>query len=158
MNKDYLHQMFEYKDGELFWKISPNSRIREGKKAGWDCGRYLYVQLNKKNYPIHRFVFMMHKGFFPETVDHIDGDTKNNKIENLREATHAKSITKAIRKSNNTSGIKNVYWKKEAKKWVVRLQINGKETFFGGYKDIDYARFIAEAMRHKYHKEFANDK
>ena len=36
------------------------------------------------------------------------------------------------------------------------MTVNGINKYFGAYKDIDYAKFVAEAMRYKYHKEFAN--
>jgi hypothetical protein len=35
------------------------------------------------------------------------------------------------------------------------MTVNGKNKYFGAYKNIDYAKFVAEAMRYKYHKEFA---
>ncbi|QOR59371.1 putative HNH homing endonuclease [uncultured phage cr116_1] len=52
--------------------------------------RYFYVSLTqngvKKNYRVHRLVYMAFKGLIPEgmVIDHIDGNTKNNNISNLR--------------------------------------------------------------------------
>ncbi len=40
----------------------------------------------KKDYRVHRLVYMAFKGLIPEgmVIDHIDGNTKNNNISNLR--------------------------------------------------------------------------
>lgn len=52
--------------------------------------RYWYVQLTHngcaKDYRVHRLVYKTYKGEVPEgmVIDHIDGNTKNNSIENLR--------------------------------------------------------------------------
>jgi hypothetical protein len=52
--------------------------------------RYWYVNLMhnniKKNYRVHRLIYKTYKGEIPENmvIDHIDGNTKNNNIDNLR--------------------------------------------------------------------------
>ena len=52
--------------------------------------RYFYVSLMqngiKKSYRVHRLVYMAFKGLTPNgmVIDHIDGNTKNNNISNLR--------------------------------------------------------------------------
>ena len=48
-------------------------------------------------------------------------------------------------------------WNKTNKKWVVRINVNGKRKSFGTYNDIDYAKFVADAMRHKYHGNVARN-
>lgn len=52
--------------------------------------RYWYVILThngiKKNYRVHRLIYKTYKGEIPENmvIDHIDGNTNNNNINNLR--------------------------------------------------------------------------
>ena len=69
---------------------------------------------------------MYHHGYFPEAVDHIDGDRFNNKIENLREATHVENHYNRKVQKNNKSGSKNVCWHKLINKWSVDLTVNKK--------------------------------
>lgn len=155
LTKSLLNELFEYKDGELYWKKS----IRpgwNGKKVGsLKPSKYKQVQIGKKLYLVHRLIFLYHYDFMPEYIDHIDNNPLNNCIENLRQAT--KSQNALNRKLvNSSSGVKGVNWHKRDKKWNVRLQINGVRKEFGSYYSIEAAKFVADFVRHKYHKEFAN--
>ena len=96
----------------------------------------------------------MHYGYIPQIVDHIDGNTLNNKIENLRAVSlnqnqHNRGIDK-----RNKSGFKNVAWCKRTKKWQVSLAVNNKSMAFGRFSDIELADLVAQEARDKYHKEF----
>jgi len=97
-------------------------------------------------------------GKFPKIIDHIDGNQTNNKIENLREVTHSQNMLNQKLYKNSKTGYKNITFQKQNKKFVVRIVVNGKRKSFGSYNDIDYAKFVAEAMRHKYHGEYARGK
>jgi len=156
MNKDTLRDLFTYKDGKLYWSKSLSRNVKIGSLAGSLNGAgYIHTQINGKRYANHRLIFMYHYGYFPKIIDHIDGNTINNNIENLREANQSQNLCNSKLSTRNTSGIKGVSFHKKLKKWYVKLNVDGKNKFFGYYKDIDYAKFISDAMRHKYHKEFA---
>ena len=153
MNFNYY---FEYKNGELYWKVS-KQKIKIGQKAGTlNNSGYRVIKFNQKSYLEHRIIFALHKGYMPEFVDHIDGNTINNHIENLREATKTQNHYNRNLQKNNTSGIKGVCWHKPSKKWSVNLIVNGEKKYFGTYFDKEVARFVVEAMRCKYHGNFAN--
>lgn len=155
LTKEYLHKIFDYKDGELFWKIKPNRRIKIGSKAGSSMPNgYKNISINKKFYYLHRIIFLYHHGYFPEEVDHIKG--KSNKIENLRAANRCNQSCNTKLRKDNKSGIKGVYWNKRDKKWAVQLHFDNVKKYFGSYFDINVARFISETMRHKYHGKFSN--
>jgi hypothetical protein len=147
--------VFEYRDGELYWKILHGRKNVKGAKAGfaWNDG-YLGVGFNKKLYRIHRVIFEMHHGYCPKFIDHIDGNKQNNRIENLREATSNQNGYNTKLSSRNTTGVKGVSF--DGKKYRVRFKVDGKAKSFGSYFDIDYAKFVSEAMRYKYHGNFAN--
>ena len=157
ITQEFLHQRFEYIDGCLFYKTRPARRIHVGDKAGCvnSCG-YLNVEINHKCYGIHRLIFMMFNGYLPEEIDHIDGNTLNNKIENLREANRQENCLNRKKRSNNTSGVKGVYWHKKCNKWQVSLSVNKKLRYFGLFKDFDLAVTKANELRSKHHGEFAN--
>lgn len=59
--------------------------------------RYWYVNLThngiKKEYRVHRLVYITYKGNIPKNmvIDHIDGNTSNNNINNLRCVTQSKN-------------------------------------------------------------------
>ena len=161
LTKDYLNYLFDYKNGELFWKNKPSkfANIKIGQIAGC-VGKenYKYVAFNKIRKPIHSIIYCMFFGKFPKIIDHIDGNQTNNKIENLREVTHSQNMLNQKLYKNSKTGYKNITFQKQNKKFVVRIVVNEKRKSFGSYNDIDYAKFVAEAMRHKYHGEYARGK
>lgn len=153
MTQNELKTLFEYKDGKLFWrhktmKEAGSSRVIKNKT-------YRQITYQKHTYLIHRLIYLYHYGFLPTIVDHIDRDTINNNIENLRAATYKTNNQNARAKNTNTSGYKNVNWNKNKNKWRVTLNIKGKNNFFGYYDDIELADLVAIEARNKYHGSFA---
>ena len=157
LTKEMLHNLFEYRDGHIYYKVS-KGRCKDGSKAGTyrPHDKAYQVIINGKHYLTHRIVFMMQNGYLPEFVDHIDGNRSNNKIENLREATHSQNAQNAKVRKDATSGVKGVSWSKVDKVWRVRVQANGKRTDFGGYEDLELADLVATEARDKFHGKFAN--
>ena len=155
LTKEYLNDLFEYKDGELFYKVN---RFRKtiGSKAGSKKpdGRY-HVHIKGKSYLLHRLIFMMHHGYFPEMVDHIDLDNTNNRIENLRAAKHAENAWNSNARVDSVSGIKNVKFNPRLKKWQVNVQANNVRRYLGCYADLELAELVAMEARNKYHGQFA---
>lgn len=86
-------------------------------------------------------------------VDHKNHNGLDNRKENLRlsdvinNAKNRKSKNK-----NNSSGYRNVSWVDN--KWIVQLQVNGKNTKLGGFDDVDEAGAFAEEMRQKHYGKF----
>jgi len=64
-------------------------------------------------------------------VDHIDHNTFNNQMSNLRPATVSQNAANTILAKNNTSGYKGVYWSKQIKRWVARICVNKKNIHLG---------------------------
>jgi len=58
--------------------------------------------------------------------------------------------------SNNTSGVKGVYWNKKQKSWHCAIENNKKRYFVGSFKDLNQAKNKMAQVRSKIHKEFAN--
>lgn len=158
LTQSLLLDFFEYKDGDLYWKKDMNHITKAGNVAGSSTAKdYKNVIFNGRAHKVHRLIFLYHHGYLPEVVDHIDGNPINNKIENLRAADSLKNSYNKKIPLHNTSGVKGVHWHTQDKKWRVQFNVNGKSKYFGSYNDIDYAKFVAEAMRYKYHGEFANN-
>lgn len=162
--------MFEYRDGELFFKERPISYFKvlgqctvwnkknAGKRAGCYSGKYGLVNLKNYFYYVHRIIFLMHNGFLPKEIDHIDGNPKNNRIENLREVKGAGNQQNQKLSKKNTSGYKGVIWSKDKKKWRAEVGHKRKNIFLGYFANIEDAAKTARLAREVLHGEFARFK
>lgn len=154
---EYLKEIFEYHcDGILTWKIAKKG-TRVGRKAGSlnKKNGYVYVMIDKKNYLLHRIVFFMHHGYLPIEVDHEDCNRANNKISNLRPATHANNVGNALLSKRNKSGYKGVSWAKQNKKWQASLCKNYKPTHLGFFDNKIDAAIAYNIAAKEYFGEFA---
>ena len=155
ISKEVLNDLFLYQDGCLIRKVGQGNR-----KAGTIVGckqktGYLIAQISKRFYYVHRLVFMMHHGYMPKTIDHIDGNPSNNRIENLRPCTQTENACNKTKQINNSSGHKNVYWASHHKRWVACVNYKGKKYTFGTFKNLDDAVSAAQTGRAKIHGKFA---
>lgn len=129
LTQDLLKELFDYHDGKLYWAISRGS-AKIGDCAGTiDNMDYRSIMINYKVYKVHRLIFLYYHGFLPEFLDHIDGDPKNNNINNLREATKSQNSMNRIKKKFHkgkltTSIYKGVYLNKSTKKWYAQITID----------------------------------
>lgn len=160
LTKELCLSCFDESNGLLYWKYREdapkkwNSRFA-GKPAGWknDLG-YFCVSINNTKYKVHRIVFMMHHGYLPEEVDHINNDRSDNRIENLRAANATNNKHNSLKAKNNTSGIKGVSWHKTS--WRCFLWNKNKSKEVGGFKTKELAKEFIELWREMAHGQFAN--
>jgi hypothetical protein len=159
ITQELLKELFEYQpNGTLTRRKSTSNRVKAGDEAGWNTagGKYLGICIKGKQHLMHRIIFLYHHGYVPDVIDHIDGNGKNNKIENLRAASFAQNMLNMKGKSSSKSKIKGVYWSESSNKWAVHCRVNKKIKYFGVYKDIELAELVAIEARNKYHGKFAN--
>jgi hypothetical protein len=89
-----------------------------------------------------------------EEIDHINHDTLDNRRSNLKVITTQKnSLNRKGANKNSKTGIRNVIWSERDKKYIVQLQINGKNTVIGMFDNIEDAAKCAEEGRQKYYKK-----
>ena len=156
LNMDRINYLFEYRDGDLCRKVKSKS-ANIGDKAGYKEPKgYLITKIDNVGHFNHRIIFFMHHGYLPEFIDHIDGNTANNRIENLRPATNTQNQWNSGLNATNTSGVKGVYWVKRDKKWRAMCRVNGTKHHIGVFCDLSDAKNAIENFRKTNHKEFAN--
>ena len=102
---------------------------------------YRIFEYNKKKIGAHRLValhFLENQDNKP-VVDHIDNDRLNNKVNNLRWATHKENNFNMSLSSKNTSGFKGVCFNKKYNKWNAYINIDGKLKHLGSFDKIEDA-------------------
>lgn len=156
LTKELVLERFEYVDGAIYWKTKTAISVTVGKRAGGNHGDgYRCVSINNKRYLEHRIIFLMHHGYLPEFIDHIDCNKLNSRIENLREASSwQNSQNNSVVRS--ATGIKGVYFNKNKNKYHAQIWANGKCNSVGYFKSIDDAAKAMKIARTNLHGEFAN--
>lgn len=152
INQKRLHQLYDYKNGFLFYK---DSGVQHKPTPITKHHRYARLVVDGKVYALHRLIFLYCNGYLPKIIDHIDNDRSNNKVENLREVTQQQNCLNRVTHKNNKSGTKNVRFEKSTNKWVVEMSVNRKRTRFGCYEDLELAELVALEARNKFHGSFA---
>ena len=172
LSQELVHELFTYDDGKLFWRKSGHG-ITVGENAGYkfykkkDNKFRWVIKYKGKRYLRSNLIWIYHHGEIPvnRLVDHHKGNTLDDRIENLRLATHKENSENRIKllsfKGKPTSSkYKGVSWHKKAKKWQAQIRIikDGKRcrSHLGLFADEEeaYAAYVAAAKLH--HGDFFN--
>jgi hypothetical protein len=127
-----LHALFQYEDGNLYWKQVRGNRPA-GALAGWLNHGRLQVRVDRAQYFVHRIIWLMVTGKEPQhEIDHIDGNPLNNKIENLRDVNHQVNQQNRRRaQPRNKTGFLGVYI--DRGRYVAQITIEGRVTRVGAF-------------------------
>lgn len=156
MDRQTLSKMFSYceRTGEL----TRMTGRHKGKVAGckWTSKKrktsYIILDIFGKQNRAHNVIWTMLHGNIPKPlqIDHIDGDGTNNRLDNLRLVTSKENNHNQPRRSNNTSGVMGVYYRKNRQVWGARIILNGASIFLGEYKDKFNAYCAKKSAENKY--------
>lgn len=89
--------------------------------------------------PIHRIIMDPPSNM---VVDHINGDTLDNRRENLRVCTHRQNIL-----NSEVARGGGVQFCKQTQKWFARPTLNGERVFLGRFSDRDEAERAVHSAR-----------
>lgn len=146
IEQDEILNLFNYdsQHGELIWKKKYGKSSKKRFAGSLNTKGYSHVGINCKSYPLHRLIFIYHHGYNPENdIDHIDRNTSNNRICNLREVSRQCNVINTGLRATNNTGIKGVLFDNINKKWRAQITVN--------YKTYQLGRFIdfTEAVAHR---------
>lgn len=161
ITQELLKKLLHYNpDTGIFTWIASRPKVVAGQKAGSRRrDGYIVVSVLNQRYLAHRLAWLYLYGYIPECdIDHRDGDTSNNCIGNLREATRSQNISNGKHRKNNTSRIKGVSFCKRYAKWEVQVMLYGKRVFHRRFDCLEDAASAAESARELHHKTFARHK
>lgn len=113
------------------------------------------VTVNGKRSTIRMHILIMGERHIGLIIDHKDGNGCNNHMSNLRFCTAQENAMNSRSVNNHSSAYKGVCWHDPAKKWMVRIRINGQSIHLGLFEsELDSAKaYNAAAI--KYFGEFA---
>lgn len=155
MTQAKLKELFDYrKDGHLIRKL----RNRTKRPLGWinqKPKQYRFAQVNNKLCLVHRLIFCWHHGFYPTQVDHINGKSTDNRIENLRAATPSENLFNRGAPKNSRTKIKGVYFCNTSQKYVAQISAFRKRKTLGQFDTLKAAQRAYEKAAQRLHGEFA---
>ena len=134
---------YDKEEGKFYWKKRYSNRIHIEDVAGSYSNRYASLTVKGYKFLIHKLVWYFENDLYPDDsqIDHIDQDTHNNRIDNLRIVTAKENSMNKPKRRDNTSGITGVSFDKQTNKWVVRIKNHeGKYENRGRFTSIDEAK------------------
>ena len=115
---------------------------------------YLVIGFRSKHYYAHRLAWRITNGYWPDFIDHINGDRADNRISNLREVPKQDNHRNMKCFSNSTTKVPGVSFHKQTSKWRAYITVDTKQRSLGcfdAFEDAVAARKQAE-QTHGFHK------
>lgn len=146
--------------GDIWWKERGMGRVL-GRPAGClvGCGhRKIGLRKDGKyiQYYAHHIIWAWVNGKWPETIlDHINGIKDDNRIDNLRAATHSQNRVNRRINKNNKSGRKWVCKRKNRSGWNAAVWF-GETRKHKYFPTKEAAHEWAAGVAQKLHGEFYN--
>ena len=109
-------------------------------------------QKNRLNIYMHKFI--LGENSF-KIIDHINGDSLDNRKSNLRYCSYSQNNMNSKIKSHNTTGHKGVSFVRRVNKYRVQIMCNKIRYNLGYFKDINDAAKAYNAKALELHGEFA---
>jgi hypothetical protein len=144
-----IRQLLDYdpETGLFTWRVN-RQRVRAGDVAGTVVQRG-YVQLKVAQYPVlaHRLAWAFVHGEMPTLeIDHINGITNDNRIENLRQVSRAGNTGNILR-AVCRAGLLGVRFDQRRQHWVASIVRGGKTTYLGSFSTAEAAHAAYCAAR-----------
>jgi hypothetical protein len=138
LTPERLRSLLNYNpDTGEFTRLVSRRGHRAGEIAGClkrDSGGkvYMAIQIDGKQYYAHRLAWLYTFDAWPENqLDHIDQNSLNNRLVNLRDVPYSENSKNRKRQKNNKSGVTGVYFINESQKWLASIRVNRKQITLG---------------------------
>lgn len=107
---------------------------------------------NRRTVFMHRIIIGALDGLF---VDHVNGDTLDNRRSNLRLATKSQNGANSRKRVRTMSRFKGVIWNRRFSSWSVQIKHEGRATVVGPFPSQEQAAIAYDDLARKLHGEFA---
>jgi hypothetical protein len=106
-------------------------------------------------YPHHIAWYLTYGEWPTQEIDHIDRDPANNRLANLRSATHAQNSRNRRKKAGSSSSQYKGVVKVGPSRWDAYISKDGKRIYLGGYYSELEAAQAYDTAAQELHGEFA---
>jgi hypothetical protein len=114
-------------------------------------GDYLRGIHNGSIFKAHRIAWKMHHGTEPpDVIDHINGDTLDNRISNLRDGTGGTNSRNMRLFRNNVAGVTGIHRRRDRNSWRALIYVGGRKIELGCFKRLEDAIAARHAAATRY--------
>ena len=159
-----LTRMLDYDpdSGVFRWRECGAKWKNPGDVAGCFSRGYWIIGINRTRYFAHRLAWFYVNGRWPvHELDHINLDRSDNRITNLREATHSLNMRNVKIRKHNSTGFKGVILLRPTElnrmkrdRYVARIIVDGKMIYLGNFDTPEQAHAAYAEASLKYHGKF----
>lgn len=154
-----LRELFRYEPetGDFIRLVAGSARCHVGEVAGSLTHEYWRIRVDGGVYYAHRLAWKYFYGTDPAVfIDHINGNRRDNRIANLREADASENLANSRKQANTKNIFRGVWQYKDGKKFYAAVNFRGKKYNLGGFDTAEEARAACEAKRAEVHGEYAS--
>lgn len=144
LTQDRLKEFLSYdpETGSFVWIAKKATNTTIGAIAGFEKFNptskksYWMIKIDGYKHPAHRLAWLYMNGAYPQLeIDHINGDSLDNRIKNLREVSRRENSKNLKLSIANKSGVPGVYLIEERCVWRVRVYLEGGTRMQRTFKD-----------------------
>lgn len=150
---DYIKEHYSYdpETGQIFSKRA--GRVI-GTKAKNRNTFYWRAKIRGRYHSLHRVAWAINYGVWPSgQIDHRNGDGLDNRLENLRDATHTQNQRNQRIHKKNTTGVRGVSPYRRTGQFQALILFNGKRLHLGCFDTVEAAASARAAAEAKYWTE-----
>jgi hypothetical protein len=145
---------YDAERGRLVWVKRPHPKanlVVPGALAGsvhGDC--YRRISFAGTRHLEHRVIWAIVHGYdSPFQIDHVNGDTFDNRIENLREATQSQNMANRVISGKRVGSKKGAFYYKRHQLWAANIGFNKKRIHLGYFQTEEeaHAAYREAALR-----------
>jgi hypothetical protein len=149
---EFLRECFSYdpETGVIRWRTRPEEHFPSAADAAaWntqnagtvafaspDASGYCRAEVRYEGRRLRltagRVAFVIHHGSSPRIVDHVDGDTTNNRIDNLRAASDAENMWNR-RRGKDRGGVPRGAYPGRNRRWYAQANQHNRKVYLGVY-------------------------
>lgn len=145
--------MYNYCTGKLYNRYHRGYQAPKGAEVGWlDEKGYSRTKVRGQTYFLHKLIWLYNYDEYPDEIDHRDGNSSNNSLDNLRKASRTENLANADF-ATGMSGTRGVTRHPTKPKWRSRISRGGQRYLLG---DFDTKEEAHQAYREAADKLFGN--
>lgn len=115
---------------------------------------YIHIRVLGVIQNAQRLAWLYMTGSFPNgEIDHINGNRSDNRLSNLRDVSKSVNLQNQRKaQSSNKAKLLGVDYRKNLKKWVAQIQINGVKHYLGTFSTPELAHAAYTKAKREIHE------